>query len=78
MGISIPFIGGAYAGRSLNINAQVCQNLYPVLDQEGGKSVVALMNTPGLEFFSDPSLGFKRKRKLGYISFAGTVAGVKT
>jgi hypothetical protein len=36
------------------------------------------MNTPGLEFFSDPSLGFKRKRKLGYISFAGTVAGVKT
>lgn len=39
---------GAYAGRSSNVNAQVCQNLYPELDQEGGKSVLALYGTPGL------------------------------
>lgn len=49
--MEIPFIGGAYKGRSTNINAQVCQNLYPVMDKEGGK-VAALMNTPGLDLFS--------------------------
>jgi len=46
--VEIPFIGGAYEGRSKNLNAQICQNLYPVIDREGGKTVIALMNTPGL------------------------------
>ncbi len=55
--MEIPFIGGAYHGRSLNINAQVCQNLYPVVDQQGGKTVVALMNTPGLTLFSALTAG---------------------
>ncbi len=50
--MEINFIGGAYAGRSKNLNAQVCQNLFVVIDQEGGKSVVALMGTPGLKNFS--------------------------
>ncbi len=50
--MEINFIGGAYSGRSKNLNAQVCQNLFVVVDQEGGKSVVALMGTPGLKDFS--------------------------
>ena len=44
----IPLPRGAYAGRSSNVNAQVVQNLYPELDQEGGKSVLALYGTPGM------------------------------
>lgn len=46
--MEIPFVGGAYTGRSKNLNAQVCQNYYPVLDKQGGKKVIALMGTPGL------------------------------
>jgi len=46
--MEIPFVGGAYLGRSPNLNAQVCQNLYPVVDQQGGKSVLALFGVPGL------------------------------
>lgn len=45
--MEIPFIGGAYEGRSKNLNAQVCQNLFPVTDQTGGKSVLALYGVPG-------------------------------
>lgn len=39
---------GSYSGRSTNINPQVVQNLYPELDQEGGKSVLSLQGTPGM------------------------------
>lgn len=52
MKIEIPFIGGGYAGRSRNLNAQVCQNLYLVQDKEGGKAPIALMGTPGVKAFS--------------------------
>ena len=55
--MEINFVGGAYQGRSLNLNAQVCQNLYPVLDNEGGKKVIALMNTPGLVEFASLGTG---------------------
>lgn len=44
----IPFVGGAYRGRSLNLNSQQCQNLFPVLDKTGGKSVIALYHIPGI------------------------------
>lgn len=47
------FVGGAYKGRSSNINAQECTNLFPILDQEGGKSVISLAGTPGLASFTD-------------------------
>lgn len=48
--MEIPFIGGAYTGRSLNLDAQVCQNLMPVVDKEGGR-ILALMNTPGAKLW---------------------------
>lgn len=53
--ISIPFVGGAYAGRSSNLNAQVCQNLYIELDKTSDKPR-ALVGTSGLLEYIDPSL----------------------
>ena len=53
--IEFKFIGGAYEARSLNLNAQKCQNLYPVVDAEGGKNIIALMGSPGLKTWGDPS-----------------------
>lgn len=44
----VPLVGDAYKTRSPNLNAQTCINLYPVLDQKGGKTVSALYRTPGL------------------------------
>lgn len=44
----IPFVSGAYAGPSKKVNAQECVNLYPVIDQNGGKVPVYLESSPGL------------------------------
>lgn len=46
--MEIPFVGGAYSGRSTNLNAQVCQNWYLEVDQQEGKAPKALINTPGM------------------------------
>jgi len=51
--MKVPFVGGSYQGRSLNINSQRSINLYPTVDQEGGKTVVAMFNTPGLTEWYD-------------------------
>jgi len=48
-----PFVGGSYQGRSKDINSQRCINFYPMVDKEGGKSVVQLHGTPGLVDFYD-------------------------
>ena len=53
----IPFIGGAYTTRSKNLNAQVCQNLYPEMDSTGGKSVLSLRGTPGFILWTDTGDG---------------------
>lgn len=44
----VSFIGAAYQARSVNVNAQRCINLYPEVDPQDGKSVMALYRTPGL------------------------------
>jgi len=46
--MDIPFVGGAYKGYSTNLNDQVCQNFYPVLDQQDGKTILSLEGVPGL------------------------------
>lgn len=46
--MDIPFIGGAYQGRSTDLNSQQCINFMPVMDRQGGKSPISLQNTPGL------------------------------
>lgn len=55
--MEIPFVGGAYTGRSSNLNAQVCQNFYPVIDKQDGEKVLALYGTPGLTRVSVPANG---------------------
>jgi len=50
--MKIPFIGGAYQGRSLDINAQLCINLFPELDDKEAKNVIALYGTPGMVEFA--------------------------
>lgn len=59
--MKIPFVGPAYLGRSVNMNAQRCVNLYPEVDNAEGKNVMALYGTPGLELFvavgASPSRG---------------------
>lgn len=50
--MKIPFVGQAYTGRSLNVNAQRCVNLYPEIDGADGKNVLALHGTPGLALFA--------------------------
>lgn len=43
-----PLVGGAYLSRSLNLDAQRCVNLYPVLGESGqAKAPTALFGTPG-------------------------------
>lgn len=51
--VDVPFVGGAYAGRSLNQNPQECVNFFLETDQEGGKSPIALYGTPGLKVWYD-------------------------
>lgn len=43
-----PFVGGAYQSRSLNLDAQRCVNLFPILGESGtAKAPTALIGTPG-------------------------------
>jgi len=53
--MQIPFIGGADKGYSSDINAQECINLYPKVDNFEAKNVRALVGTPGMTEFCDPS-----------------------
>ncbi len=60
--MEIPFIGGAYQDKSLNLDAQTCQNLSIVVDQQGGKSILSLEGVPGGMGWSN--LGFYTRVKL--------------
>lgn len=51
--IEIPFLGGAYAGRSDSLNAQRSVNLFPVFDNNEPKSAIAMYGTPGDTTFCD-------------------------
>jgi hypothetical protein len=48
----IPFIGGSYAGRSLNVNAQRSINFFEGVDTNDAKDQISLYGTPGLDLFS--------------------------
>jgi hypothetical protein len=49
--VKIPFNGGSYTGRSTNVNAQKCVNLFPAIDQSDAKEVLSMYGTPGLKVF---------------------------
>lgn len=50
----IPFIRGAYGGRSTNVNAQACINLFPETEIIDDKTNTYLVGRPGLELFCTP------------------------
>lgn len=52
--IEIPLLGGAYEGRSKSINAQRSINLFPVIDEQEGKTIIGMYGTPGTTVFSEP------------------------
>ncbi len=53
--MEIPFIGGAYEGKSKSINAQQSINLFPVYEKNEPKTPTTMYNTPGLVEFSNPA-----------------------
>jgi len=44
---SLPFAGGAYSGRSVDVNPQVCINFYTEADPASGRAEHYLVGTPG-------------------------------
>jgi hypothetical protein len=52
MSPSIGFLGQTYSSRSKNISAQRTINFYPELNPQDSKSVIALIGTPGLDYFT--------------------------
>jgi len=50
--MEIPFAGGAYEGRSKELNAQQSINLFPVIDNNEAKNILAMYGTPGMTTFS--------------------------
>jgi len=55
--MKLGLVGPSYQERSIPYDAQRTINLYPVMDQQGGKEVAALYGTPGLDLFSTVGLG---------------------
>jgi len=55
--VKIPFTGGAYQAKSLNLNAQTCVNWYPEFDPHNAKMPYALYPTPGCKQWYDSTLG---------------------
>jgi YVTN family beta-propeller protein len=53
-------IGPGYLGRSSNVNASRCVNLYPEVNSQDSKSVVSLVGTPGSTLFVDTLLNSSR------------------
>ena len=51
--MEIPFLGGAYEGRSKSINAQWSVNMFPVFDEQDAKTIIAMYGTPGTELFCE-------------------------
>lgn len=49
--MEIPFLGGAYEGRSKSINAQQSINMFPVFDRQEAKTIIAMYGTPGTDDF---------------------------
>jgi len=49
----LSLIGSGYEGRSKNINASRCVNLYPEVNSQDSKAVISLIGTPGTSFFSN-------------------------
>lgn len=58
--MKIQMVGGSYQERSLPLDCQRCINLFPIVDQQGGKEPSALYGTPGLDFYGQAGNGLGR------------------
>lgn len=65
--MKVNFVGGAYSDYSTNLNSQICVNMFPVIDNKGGKETYVLYPRPGLLAFGD-STDNKSSRKLYVIN----------
>lgn len=68
--MQFPFVGPSYSARVKNLNAQRSINLYPEMGGPNGKSVAALIGTPGLELWLSLAGGGVRD----ILRFSSTVA----
>jgi hypothetical protein len=86
--MEIPFVGGAYEGRSKELNAQRSINLIPVVDQQDAKNIVAMYGSPGNTEFSAPAttavvramhvMGSKLYAVVGAVVYEIATTGVAT
>ncbi len=86
--MEIPFLGGAYEGRSKTLNAQRSINIFPAYDNNDAKVVLSMYGTPGNTQFSLPGvtaisramevLGDKLYAVIGATVYEITTAGVAT
>lgn len=58
--MKLDIVGAGYLGRSSNINASRSVNFYPEIGGSDGKSIAALIGTPGTSLFTDTGLGVIR------------------
>lgn len=65
--VDIPFIGAAYKGQSVDVNAQECVNWYPEVDDKSTKTPIALYPTPGHTLIKSAAPGKHR----GSLEFNG-------
>ena len=76
--MKLPFVGGAYAGRSLNVDAQTCINLMVDKDTSTPEGTV-LVGTPGYSLLADggtkPSLVIRGLLYPGFGTLTFAVAG---
>jgi len=50
--IPLPIVGPTYVDRSVNVSFQECINWYPEVSEMGGKEMISLVGTPGLDSVS--------------------------
>ena len=76
--MEIPFIGGAYQGRSTSFNAQQSINCFPAYDKNQPKTAVAMYGTPGTLEFSDTEYGaYEVRGMVGLGSYFIAVVGAR-
>lgn len=70
--MEIPFVGGAYEGRSKELNAQQSINLFSVIDNQEAKNIIAMYGTPGMAAFSTTATtaAVRGMHKLGTLLYA--------
>lgn len=82
MKVALPFVGGAYEGRSKNVNAQECINLFLEPDPKSTRAQAALIGAPGTSLWdtvgSGPIRGMRKVGSLLYVVSGNKLYSVTT